>query len=635
MASPYATPGIIQAIRNQNIKITKQILKKTPDLANSWVSNPPQPDVPLLYYATTIYAEEYNKRVEDKQYLSRLPADSIAIAELLLEHGAHLTTLLPSSPNDTQYWIRSALSNMAWIHGCLDMFKLMIRMGAERLNAGSVLRSAAGANREDVFEFILDNDSITEKCIEDNELGQAIIVAASCGSIRVINTCFQRCILHTVTKQEPDNNLISLHKLLRTVLDFDCDIYPKSMIGHDAVANCLLDAGADPQEIFEEDGRAYPPLYFACHWAPGDVLRKMLPSKDINSQYDLIYGWYEELRETDGFTLRFEQIGTFLHIAAFHLNASGADALIEHGSTFNLDHSGRSALHWLSLNRYKAIGYPQGIDDVLQGFTRSVAEDEQRHMEKAASTAKVLIKGGFDVNARDIFGRTPVHYACRYKTISLINILVEHGGNLSQADMYGRTPLHYLAQDEINEKSWNHGTFNKQRYTPELAAFIKRAVSPGEIDFVDCDGKTPLIHAAEGFSPERVSLLINSGARLDMRDASGRTALHYAGTFPPQVKSYCLRTYDTDEAREMRRARWKETHRTMTDILLAAGADRDILNNDGYTARDELGQNVAWLERAMADVKTERNLQLARDEALRNERGLAVGWEFDVVMDWD
>lgn len=634
MASPYATPGIIQAIQNQNINATKQILEKTPDLANSWVSNPPQPDVPLLYFAATIYAEQCKERVEEKQYLSRLPADSIAIVELLLEHGAHLTTLLPRSPNDTHYWLRSALSEMVRIHGCLDMFKLMIRMGAERLNAGSVLRSAAGVDRKDVFEFILDNDSITANGIEDGELGRAIIVAASNGSIQVMNTCFQRCILHAVTKQEPDDNLISLHELLRAVLDFDCDTYPKSMIGHDAVANCLLDAGADPQETFEENGRVYPPLYFACHWAPGDVLRKMLPSEHLNSQYDPIHAWYGEFKETDGFTLQFQQIGTFLHIAAFHLNASGVDALIEHGSAVNLDHSGRSALHWLSLNRCKAIGYPQDFDDVLREFTPRVAEAEERHMEKTAATAKTLIKGGFDVNACDIFGRTPVHYACRYKTISLIEILVEHGGNLSRADMRGCTPLHYLAQDEINETSWLDGTLNKQRYTPELAAFIKRAISPGEIDFVDCDGKTPLMYAAEGFSPERVSLLINLGAKLDMRDASGRTALHYAGTFPQLLKSYCLRSYDTDEDREMRRARWERTHRIMTDVLLAAGADGDILNNDGHTARDEFNQNVIWLERAMADTKTKRDLEIARDEATRKERGLPANWALD-VMDWD
>jgi ankyrin repeat protein len=52
-----------------------------------------------------------------------------------------------------------------------------------------------------------------------------------------------------------------------------------------------------------------------------------------------------------------------------------------------------------------------------------------------------LIKCGVDVNAKDSYGNTPLHYAARLKNPELIGMLLDAGADIDTANKKGCTPL--------------------------------------------------------------------------------------------------------------------------------------------------------------------------------------------------
>ena len=46
-----------------------------------------------------------------------------------------------------------------------------------------------------------------------------------------------------------------------------------------------------------------------------------------------------------------------------------------------------------------------------------------------------------DVNARDTFGRTALHYACSAGQLELVKVLIENGADVNQKNNGGETPL--------------------------------------------------------------------------------------------------------------------------------------------------------------------------------------------------
>lgn len=59
----------------------------------------------------------------------------------------------------------------------------------------------------------------------------------------------------------------------------------------------------------------------------------------------------------------------------------------------------------------------------------------------AAEAASLLLEAGADVNSRDDFGRTPLHYAAESGNADTISILIDQGGALDARDNDGSTPF--------------------------------------------------------------------------------------------------------------------------------------------------------------------------------------------------
>ncbi len=73
-----------------------------------------------------------------------------------------------------------------------------------------------------------------------------------------------------------------------------------------------------------------------------------------------------------------------------------------------------------------------------------------------------LLKHGADINAKDKYGRTPLHWALSSNSEEMVELLVDHGAGVNAKNLQGKTPLYYAwgrsgVDREIAEILKGHG----------------------------------------------------------------------------------------------------------------------------------------------------------------------------------
>jgi len=168
--------------------------------------------------------------------------------------------------------------------------------------------------------------------------------------------------------------------------------------------------------------------------------------------------------------------------------------------------------------------------------------------KSAGETMTVLLGAGLDVDIRDNYGQTPLHYAAsqraspsnlRHPKYIHIRILLEAGADPNALDDLDRTPLHCAAR--CDEYYVDGAT---------IQMLLDAGADPSARDFC---GQTPLHHAYCGKNVER---LLNAAADFNALDNNGCTPLHTAAS-----SSYC---------RDM-----------IAKLLLEAGANPNIKSTAG------------------------------------------------------
>eukprot|EP00658_Telonema_sp_P-2_P028817 TRINITY_DN2200_c0_g2_i3.p1 TRINITY_DN2200_c0_g2~~TRINITY_DN2200_c0_g2_i3.p1 ORF type:complete len:210 (+),score=50.36 TRINITY_DN2200_c0_g2_i3:43-630(+) len=126
-----------------------------------------------------------------------------------------------------------------------------------------------------------------------------------------------------------------------------------------------------------------------------------------------------------------------------------------------------------------------------------------------------MIRAGADVNVRDFLGMTPLMHAANMGQTDIAELLMDANAKCDAVDNAGRTPLMLAAAG---------GMIGVVELLLDRAATREVAVNARD----KIDGYTALMLAALHDSAEVVQLLLVNGAKHDIKNDHGQTALEIA-----------------------------------------------------------------------------------------------------------
>ena len=135
---------------------------------------------------------------------------------------------------------------------------------------------------------------------------------------------------------------------------------------------------------------------------------------------------------------------------------------------------------------------------------------------KNFDAASCLVHNGADINLfTSINKQTPLMLACQSHNMDAINFLLNKGAEVNLQDKDGKSALHFASS---NIWYW----------------LIQNLADVNMCDNHNC---TPLMQASRKSDVKKVAMLIENGAKVDLQDGNGNTALHHA----------VLNSYDSHE----------------------------------------------------------------------------------------
>ncbi|XP_052808936.1 transient receptor potential cation channel subfamily A member 1 homolog [Mya arenaria] len=191
---------------------------------------------------------------------------------------------------------------------------------------------------------------------------------------------------------------------------------------------------------------------------------------------------------------------TPLHYAARYNQLNVLKLLIDNHADLNArDDEDLTALHYAArFKRETKNRRVDGDEDQPQENGGMPHSDTAEDLESQTSVISYLVTKGSDVNVRDLYGQTPLHYACmRANEVACRELLKYRQVNIEAADKQGMTPLHMASS--------HHQTL-----------IVKMLIRSGaNLRCKDDEDTTPLHAACTEGSIEIVRKLFNAGAKLD------------------------------------------------------------------------------------------------------------------------
>jgi len=229
---------------------------------------------------------------------------------------------------------------------------------------------------------------------------------------------------------------------------------------------------------------------------------------------------------------------------------------------------------------------------------------------------RILLEAGADTHATSGPGITPLHKAASGGAAEIVHALLDAGADVNAGAGGFGTPLLHAVQPRRSTEAvvivllWagaDPDARDEQGWTPLYAAAsadrpaaVRALLEAGaDPDALTDDGASPLHAAAVHAGPEVIALLADAGVDPNGLDGNSRAPLHHAVR-----RGWASRIRD-----EMRKERWK----LRTSALLEAGADLNVRTATGDTPLHlsiqlresaERGDTTAlsWLVRAGADL---------------------------------
>jgi serine/threonine-protein kinase len=205
-----------------------------------------------------------------------------------------------------------------------------------------------------------------------------------------------------------------------------------------------------------------------------------------------------------------------------------------------------------------------------------LAAEGNAHLPNNLPMVEALIDARASLEARDSQGRTALHRATAEGKIDAVRLLADSGAIVNKKAKDGATPLFYAVQ------------FGK---LPILELLIAHHA---QVDVPDNSGNTPLMIASIGndYLPNNtpmVEALLNAGAKVDLVDPHGRSALHRASA---EAKPDAVRVLLEHHAKPNLRAKDGSTpliqavtfgRPVVVQVLLNHGADANLADSNENT----------------------------------------------------
>lgn len=130
--------------------------------------------------------------------------------------------------------------------------------------------------------------------------------------------------------------------------------------------------------------------------------------------------------------------------------------------------------------------------------------------------AKLLLDHGAEVNCRDLYGRSPIHYLVpgisdlgHQEAVDILDMFIAHGADLGAQDSLGKTPMHHNSSVDVFRVLLNHGA---------------------DLEVRDSKGNTPLQCLVACDPPQEALefLIVEMGASQTTINHRGETLRHIA-----------------------------------------------------------------------------------------------------------
>lgn len=299
---------------------------------------------------------------------------------------------------------------------------------------------------------------------------------------------------------------------------------------------------------------------------------------------------------------------TPLHYAAMENKTSALQSLLESGANISLcNEEGNKALHCASRN-----GHVESILILLKSKV-SIEEPNDEGCTPlilaslgGGSTElaiQTLIDQGADVNAKNKFNTTALHFAARRKKSSNCQILLTNGANTQFHDSQGKTPLHIAAET---------GCIDIVQLLLQYNA---------DIHAIDQVGDTPLHSAAIFGHVPIIELLLSKGAHSEIKNKQGETPLYYAASYGYKM---ALQRLCEEENADINIMNFKGDTPLHQAVLKSHIAIIKILLNKNACSNIHNSKNLTPLHLAALKGNLDVIQLIARENSSENRFGLYV-----------
>ncbi|KAK3599324.1 hypothetical protein CHS0354_009808 [Potamilus streckersoni] len=406
---------------------------------------------------------------------------------------------------DDKRWVqeqKQSIFSVACRLGLFSLYELLIQEGVT-ITSDAFIRATIAGNTEIVEDLFRRTDIDQESAIYDK-----CLALASEGGFLDLVKLFRSKGANIDTESTPNK---------------ETPLYQALIHKHEDIALFLIAESADVDKIPTKK-ILNSCLHVACQFGHARVVDALLV-KDV--QIDM----------------KNKNCVTPLHLALMFKHKEIAKKLIEKGCDINLS-SGR--LDKTPLHISSEMGLREISEILLEKGADPMAKDKKGHspmhyasMYGHKDIVVMLIKQNADQSEsrslkhrqkNDMKGLTPIHYAARRGRVDVLKSLIQSGVSADLPDMYGRSPLYLAAR------------FGQQEVVNEL---LKENID------VNCKeykyGFTPL-HIATDRRHARVveKLCQHNNMQINLRDISGRTALHIASVHGDKLVMKFLLQFHAD-----------------------------------------------------------------------------------------